>query len=107
GASGACQVWVTGVDSTDLRLDTSGASKVNVSGEAASLIVDISGASSIEAEGLKAKEASVRASGASRVNVSVAEKLTAKASGASKIRYTGNPLTVEKNTSGASKIYQE
>jgi hypothetical protein len=39
--------------------------------------------------------------------VFVTERLNSDASGASKIQYSGNPASVEKNTSGASSVRQK
>ncbi len=105
--SGVSKVTVSGVANSALRLETSGASKVSVSGETAILTVSVSGASKIDAEELKASDATIKASGASHVSVSATEKLKAKASGASKISYVGNPTSVEEDTSGASKVYRK
>jgi hypothetical protein len=106
-ASGVAKVSVSGVKNDELRIDTSGASKVKVEGETASLSVEVSGASRVDAESLKAVNATVDASGASHVDVFVTGKLVSEASGASKIGYGGSPTSVEKNTSGASKVFQK
>lgn len=103
-ASGACKVNVSGLKNSEFGLDTSGASKVKLEGETSSLTVDVSGASNIDAAGLKSVSANVEASGASNVSLFVTNRLTSEASGASKITYAGNPSSVEKNSSGASKI---
>lgn len=103
-ASGACEVSVDGVRNSSLVIDTSGASKIKLSGETANLEVRVSGSSSIDAEGLKTKAAQVEASGASDVNLFVTERLKSAASGASQILYSGNPASVEKKISGASSV---
>jgi hypothetical protein len=105
--SGVSKVSVTGISNPALRLETSGASKVSISGETAVFTVGVSGASRIDADGLKTKDATIKASGASHVNVAASERLVANASGASKIGYTGSPARVEEDTSGASKIYKK
>jgi hypothetical protein len=105
-ASGACKISASDLKSRNLTIDTSGASKINLSGEAASLTVDVSGASSINAENLRAATASVNASGASSASVFATDRLKADASGASKISYAGNPASIEKKSSGASKVAQ-
>ena len=106
-ASGACKISVADVKSSELRVDTSGASKVNLAGEASSVTIDISGASNVDAANLKAENATVEASGASKVEVFVTGKLVSEASGASKISYSGNPTSVTKDTSGAGKVSQK
>jgi len=105
--SGACKISVADLKSSELRVDTSGASKINLTGEASSLTIDVSGASNIDAANLKAENATVDASGASKVEVFVTGKLVSEASGASKIGYAGNPTSVAKDTSGAGKVYQK
>ena len=52
-ASGASKVNLINVKNTELSVDTSGASKINVSGETGNLIVDVSGASQIDAGGFE------------------------------------------------------
>jgi hypothetical protein len=106
-ASGASKVSLTGVNNTALSIDTSGASKIDLSGETRALTIDVSGASGIDAASLKAENANVDASGASHVSLFVSHRLVSEASGASKISYLGNPVTVEKNSSGAAKIYSK
>jgi hypothetical protein len=107
GASGACKISAADLNSSELRVDTSGASKVDIAGEASSLTIGVSGASKIDAANLRAENASVDASGASKVEVFVTGKLVSEASGASKIGYAGNPTSVTKDTSGAAKVYQK
>ena len=107
GASGASKVSLAGVRNSSLHVDTSGASKVKIEGETSEITVEVSGASNVDAESLKAKTADVDASGASSVNVFVTERLVSDASGASRISYSGNPTSVEKKTSGASRVSQK
>lgn len=106
-ASGVSKVNLTGVRNDQLRVDTSGASKISVDGETAKFIVEVSGASSIDAENLKAEAAAVNASGASHVSVFAINELRADASGASKIAYSGSPKNIEKSSSGASTIREK
>ena len=105
-ASGASKVFVSNLKNSKVEVDTSGASKIELSGETSQLIVDVSGASHINAAELKAVDAVVDASGASRVNVNVSGELRSEASGASNVNYAGNPTNVIKNTSGASSVSQ-
>ena len=105
-ASGASKIAASGVTSSALEVDASGASKLKISGDVTEVRIDVSGASSVDAESLKSRVASVDASGASKVSVNVSERLASHASGASKISYSGNPGSVEKAVSGASKITQ-
>jgi hypothetical protein len=85
----------------------SGASKVELNGEANNLTIDSSGASKINAENLKVANAAIDVSGASHVTVNATEEIKAEASGASKVSYLGEPKNVIKNTSGASSVKQK
>ena len=106
-ASGASRVSLSNVKNSKLAVDASGVAKIEIAGETSDLQVDVSGASNIDAENLAAENAIVDASGASHVSVNVLNELRTDASGASKIRYTGSPKNVEKNTSGASSVKQK
>jgi hypothetical protein len=106
-ASGASKVYLSDLKNSKLEIDTSGASKIEVSGETDQLIVDVSGASHINAADLRSVNATVDASGASRVNVNVSGELRSEASGASNINYVGTPTNVIKKTSGASSVSQQ
>jgi len=102
--SGAAKVNVVDLKESELTIDSSGASKVTATGEAAKLIVDVSGASKIDAGGLQAASAVVDASGASHVSVNVTGELRSDASGASKVTYSGTPANLVTKTSGAAKV---
>jgi len=105
--SGVSKVSLSGAKSSELGIHVTGASKLKLEGETSELNVEVSGASSIDAEELKSKTATVDASGSSKVSVFVTERLNVDGSGASKIRYSGNPTNVEKKTSGASSVHQK
>jgi hypothetical protein len=92
------------VKSEDLSIDSSGASKIAVSGQAAKLNVEVSGATHVDAGSLQADEATVEASGASNVAVSVSKVLDAHASGASHVSYAGSPAELRKDVSGAASV---
>lgn len=105
--SGASDAIVNNVKSESLKIDASGSSRLELSGETRNLSVDVSGASKLTAENLKTERSTIEASGASKVVVFASEAIDADASGASKIIYRGNPKTVNKNASGASSIVAE
>jgi len=106
-ASGASRVAVTTLKNSSLDVNTSGASRVSIAGETSNLKIDVSGASSVDAEALRAGNAEVDARGASSASVFALDHITADASGASKIFYSGTATSVEKKTSGASRIAQK
>jgi hypothetical protein len=94
------------VQATRMNLNLSGASNLQLNGTGNSLSAVVTGASLLQAFTYPVSEADLEASGASKVNVSVAAKLTANASGASSIRYRGTPV-VQQHVSGASTIDRE
>ena len=106
-ASGASKIVASGVTNSTLEVDASGASKLKIAGDVTEVKIDVSGASSVDADSLRSRIASVDASGASNVTLNVSERLASHASGASKVSYSGNPGSVEKEVSGASKITQK
>ncbi len=92
------------INAGDVRMDVSGASTVRLDGRAADLDVVASGASTVDLEDFAAADVRVEASGASRAVVNVNGRLDAEASGASSVRYVGEPTSVNSDASGASSI---
>jgi hypothetical protein len=87
-----------------LEVEVSGGSDVDLSGTAESAMLHASGGSDLDGSGFAAREASVESSGGSDIVVSVEERLSGSASGGSDIVYSGNPGTVDVDTSGGSDI---
>lgn len=86
-----------------ITIDASGASTVNIEGETKDVYAEVSGASTINGYNLKSETADIQASGASSANVYASVNLKGDASGASAIRYKGNP-TVNTSASGAGSV---
>lgn len=123
-ASGGCDVVVDGViktselrmdlsggsdfkgkvDVENLRINQSGGCDVTVSGRAGTLSVDASGGSDFNGFELSADICDLDASGGSDVEVTANKELSARASGASDIRYKGQPNVKEGRASGASSV---
>jgi len=101
--SGAGRAFLV-VEVEELSVSADGASLVNLSGRANVLDAQAVGASSLQLARLEATTAEVSAEGASRVDVSVSETLSARAAGASTVRYSGAPESVESDVSGASSV---
>ncbi|MDR2359160.1 MAG: DUF2807 domain-containing protein [Prevotellaceae bacterium] len=87
-----------------LTVDMSGASRLDLTGAADDASFDISGITSIHAKDFTLKNASVESSGASSVDLHVTESLRVHLSGASVVRYKGNPSTFDVETSGAAGL---
>lgn len=88
----------------DLKVNISGASSINFTGKATTADIDASGASSFKSFDLEVANCNIDASGASNVNITVTTELKAEASGASSIKYKGNPINTNTNATGASSI---
>ncbi|MBU1579151.1 MAG: DUF2807 domain-containing protein [Bacteroidetes bacterium] len=101
--SGACDLEFN-MEANRLILDLSGASKMNLSGIADQLLADCSGSSKLLLANLKAKTVSFESSGASTAEFWVTESLDVESSGASKVRYKGDPKQVNVENSGASSV---
>lgn len=102
--SGVANVTLNSLKNAGLNIDSSGASKVLVTGETSKLVVDVSGATKIDTEGLVTENADVDSSGASSVKVNVTGTLRSDASGASKITYSGTPRELNTKKSGAASV---
>jgi hypothetical protein len=103
-ASGASEIEIGSVDLDELFLNVSGASQVSIEGAAGHLRAEVSGASRIALFAVKAEEAEVDVSGASDAELTVLDRLEARASGASSVRYRGDPDRVISDESGASSV---
>jgi hypothetical protein len=90
--------------SGNVKLDISGASSATLSGSASKADVDVSGASSLKAFEFSVDNCKAEASGASSASINVKKELSAEASGASSIKYTGDPSVKNVETSGASSV---
>jgi hypothetical protein len=103
--SGASYLNMSLIVSNKLTCNASGASIVNLAGSSTELVVaDLSGASKFSAFNLIAEKATLSISGASDVELYVTKELNFTASGASSIKYKGNPEIVKQSTSGASSV---
>ena len=102
--SGASKIDLT-VDVTgNINCDASGASDITLKGTANTFkTMTLSGASTVSAFGLATQSITMDLSGASDVEVSTNE-MSITASGASKIKYTGSPVIIYQDLSGASEI---
>lgn len=87
-----------------LEVSASGGSDLRVSGSARTARVQSSGGSDLNASGLTVDEADVNSSGGSDLSIAVRESLVANASGGSDISYTGQPRTVNVNSSGGGEV---
>lgn len=100
GASRATGLLTAG----DVRFNISGASTVDFNGSASDISAEVSGASKLDLLEFTARNVEAEISGASQANVNLTGRLSGDVSGASRIEYTGEPTSVEVQTSGASTV---
>jgi hypothetical protein len=101
--SGASTGVVAGLTADQFALQVSGAARARLKGTATTVAIEANGAAVIDADALTVRDATVGASGASKVLVNVTGGLTVAASGASAVRYLGSP-SVTKDVSGAATV---
>ena len=92
------------LETNRLTADMSGSGLLELSGSANDASFDVSGATKIRAGNFLLKNISVKSSGASGVEIHATESLRVHSSGASAIRYKGNPSSFDIKTSGASSL---
>ena len=101
--SGASELDGT-VDFESMTGKISGASNVSLSGRSVTLDIEASGASDLSLLDLEVDLLTVRLSGASSAEASVNDSIEASLSGASSLRYRGDPDVSTLDVSGASSI---
>jgi len=87
----------------DVKINFSGACSAELSGSANDLKIDTSGASKIKADNFAVKTATVRSSGSSNVTVNASDALKVNASGVASIDYKGSP-TLDVNSSKTVRV---
>ncbi len=103
-SSGASSFHVSNIKNEQLKIDTSGASNLNLSGETRSLDLEMSGASNVASGDLHAERVRISLSGAGKADVYASQELNADVSGAGSVSYAGDPKTVNKKVSGVGSV---
>lgn len=103
GASGGSELRVARVDAETLTIDARGSAHLTLEGAADRASIQVEGASEVEASGLTLGEASVQVEGASAVRLTVTERLSGSALGASTIEVAGRP-SVTVRTEGDARV---
>lgn len=105
------QFHLSGVSEIDLELNAanvsvegSGDTELQLSGQATSNHVEISGVAKIHAFNFVVSDYDISTSGASHCEINVLHSLHVSSSGASEIKYKGNPTDVNNDKSGASSL---
>lgn len=102
--SGASKAVLHGVHGDSLKIDLGGASKLRADGAVGRLTVEVSGASNAELDDLAAERVTATVEGASDADIAVSKALDAHVSGASRLRYRGDPAELEQDVTGASNL---
>ena len=102
--TGAVKLSAKQLSGPRFAVESRGASRVSLDGKIDDLLADMTGASELTASGLQTKTAEISTTGAADAEIAVAEKLKVAITGAGKVRYSGNPSTIEKHISGAGSI---
>lgn len=92
------------VDLKSATTTVSGASQVELSGRAGRVNASASGASHLMLQQLQVEALEVSLSGASNAEVSVRRTISASLSGASSLRYRGSPTFTRQDVSGGSSV---
>lgn len=103
-ASGSSEIKLEIRDNSDLQVKSSGAAEITIEGDGYESEFIAAGASDIKATEFICENVNVQCSGSARAHIFASETLTASASGASTVRFTGNPANVSENTSGAGSV---
>ena len=91
------------ITAPEITYSLSGASEAETRGKAGFIEVDASGSSRFNGQAAIYEEMNARLSGSSEADVQVSDKLKVNASGASELRYTGNP-SVQSDLSGSASV---
>ncbi len=101
--SGASKITGT-LNATETDLEATGASTIDLEGSGGNTQLVVSGASKAQLETFEMDDADVEISGASSGTVNVSGRLDVELSGASSLRYEGDPELGSINTSGGSSF---
>ena len=103
GLSGASKVTMD-LNAANVVTSGSGSSEINLKGQATSHDIDLSGDSHVHAFDFVVGSCEIESSGVGHSEVDVLNSLSVHSSGASEVKYRGNPSNVTNDKSGASSI---
>lgn len=92
------------LNAASVTVETSGTSELNLHGQASSGHVETSGMIQMHAFDFVVSDYDISTSGASHCEINVLHSLHVSSSGASEIKYKGNPADVSNDKSGASSL---
>ncbi|MCC7302564.1 MAG: DUF2807 domain-containing protein [Bacteroidia bacterium] len=103
-ANGASKIKLKLTASGVVKTSATGASEISLSGTGETLNGDIGGASSLKAGEFEVQDATITTSGSSSARVMPRNVLTVNASGASSVKYTVEPKSINANVSGSANV---
>jgi hypothetical protein len=103
-ASGASSLTGAIKTTQDAKFEASGASRIELTGTGANIVMKINGASKAELGDFPVQNANLDVSGASHALVNLNGRLDANVSGASKLFWSGTPVMGDIQSSGASNL---
>ena len=89
----------------EIKVDINSSGDITLTGEADLLDADLSSAGDLNAYELKVREADISVSSAGDADITVSERITARASSAGDINYRGNPKYVDAHSSSAGGVH--
>jgi hypothetical protein len=101
--SGATKITMD-LTAANVTTRSSGAIELNLKGQATSHDIDLSGVGHVYAFDFVVGRCDIQTSGAGHCEVNVLNSLAVHSSGASEVRYRGNPSNVTNDKSGASSV---
>ena len=101
---GAVKLIANKLSGPAFAVESKGASEVSLDGKIDRLLVDMTGASQLSADGLQTKTAEISTTGAGDADITVSETLKVVITGAGKVTYSGNPVTIQKSITGAGSV---
>lgn len=101
--SGACDL-IGSFECNVLDLEASGSSDSKLRGKVKNCNIELSGASDIKAFDLEVDNLKIEGSGSSNVEITVQNSLDVELSGASELRYKGEPKYIKTDMSGVSNL---
>ncbi|MCC8426660.1 head GIN domain-containing protein [Mucilaginibacter sp. UR6-11] len=101
--SGATKINLD-LDAADVTTTANGVTEITLKGQASSHSIEFDGGGKLHAFDFVAGSYNITSSGASECDINVLRELTVKSSGASAVKYKGNPATINNNKTGVSSI---
>jgi hypothetical protein len=102
--NGAVRLKTSNLNGKEFYVEANGATRIGLQGTVNALSAEMNGASRLDAQSLITRATEVSISGAGRADVHASEVLKVDISGAAKVRYAGEPKTVDKQISGAGSV---